>query len=100
MTDYFLDVRSPMSTKTISGSTSSAAQSLTADYEGPLEVYNSTAAVAFVATAASGTATATTASYPIPPGQARTLDKGKVASVAAILSTGTGSVYVTELTGQ
>ena len=87
----------PSGTATIAASTASASASLS--YGDTVIVYNATTAIAFVAFGA-GSATATTASTPVPPGGSLMLFVGPVVNYAAvILSTGSGNVYVTAGTG-
>jgi hypothetical protein len=62
-------------------------------------IYNASAAIAFVAFG-NGAAIATLAATPVPPGASRLLYIGPVANfAAAILSAGSGNVYVTSGTG-
>jgi len=84
-------------TVTLAASTTSASGALpTGD---TVLVFNSTAGIAFVAFG-SGAATATLAGTPVPPGGTRLLYIGPIANFgAAILSAGTGSVFITAGTG-
>lgn len=92
---------SPYANYTVSATTTSANQVVTQPSTGPaasvIEVSNNATGVAFVAwnsTAGTG-ATATTASYPILPGQTKLVNCGMaVQNVAVILDTGTTSAKV------
>jgi len=62
-------------------------------------VYNASAFVAFVAFG-NGTATATSAGYPVPPGGSRLIaSNGLINTAAAVLLAGTGAVYFSFRTG-
>lgn len=89
------------STKTISGSTTSASATFTSADQGGdcLRIFNSTTAIAFVKYG-KGAQTATSADLPIAPGAVEVIGISEgVDTVAVILSTGTGSVYVNKGTG-
>jgi hypothetical protein len=63
---------------------------------GPTDVvvYNSSAAIAFVAFGGSGVVATVASSYPVPPGASRIISVGYIAGyVAAILASGSGNVY-------
>lgn len=87
----------PSGTLTLAASTTTANGSL--PQGDTVLVYNATTGIAFV-TFGNGSAVATAAGTPIPPGATRLLYVGPVVNyAAAILSTGTGNVYVTSGTG-
>jgi hypothetical protein len=82
----------PISTATAAASTTSAVVALPANADSVL-VYNSTAAIAFVAI---GAGTATAANTPVPAGGRQLFDSSPyVTSAAVILASGSGSVYFT-----
>lgn len=88
-------------TLTISGSTTTASAAWGASQNAGdcLRVFNSTTAIAFIHYG-NGAQTATTADIPIAPGAVEVIQVGGYAdTVAVILSTGTGSVYVTKGSG-
>lgn len=88
-------------TKTVSASTTSASATWADnDKAGDcLRVFNNTTAVAFLKYGL-GTQTATTANIAIAPGAVEVIMIGEAAdTVAVILSTGTGSVYLTKGSG-
>ncbi len=84
-------------TTTLSASTTSANGALAGDttVASSIRVYNGSTAVAFIKYG-SGAQTATSADLPVAPGATEIFNIGpSVDNVAAILSTGTGNVYVT-----
>lgn len=88
-------------TNTISGSTTSASATWGAADQGGdcIRVFNSTTAIAYIKYG-KGAQTATSADLPIAPGGVEVIGVSDgVDTVAVLLSTGTGSVYVTKGTG-
>lgn len=86
-------------TVTVSASTSSADEAITAGCHA-LRIVNTSAGVAFVKTAENTALSATTADFPVAAGQTAVMNiKSNHNIVAVILSTGSGSVYVTPGTG-
>lgn len=84
----------PLATVTLAASTTAASATLPLTGDA-LRIVNGTAAIAFVAIG-KGTATATTASYPVPPGEAALIAAGPYIDVVAVLlSSGSGNVYAT-----
>jgi hypothetical protein len=84
----------PLGTITLAASTTpaSATLPLTGD---SLRIVNTTSAIAYIALG-KGTATATTGSYPVPPGAAALIAAGPyIDAVAVVLESGSGSVFVT-----
>ena len=87
----------PSGTVTIAATTASASAALSQG--DTVLIYNSSTGIAFVAFG-NGSAAATIAGTPIPPGGSLMLYVGPIVNTAAvILSTGTGNVYVTAGTG-
>jgi len=85
----------PTGTVAVAASTSSVVAALPGQGD-TLLIYNTTSGVAFVVAGP----TATTAGYVVPPGARGLMKCGLVATqVAVILSTGSGTVYVTQGTG-
>jgi hypothetical protein len=82
------------STVTIAATTTSKAAELPAE-GGSALVYNATSAVAFVRFGTDLTVSATGGDMPVPPGGRVLLDIGQLASsAAALLSSGSGSVFI------
>ena len=88
----------PSGTVTLAATVATAAAPLAGPGDTVL-IFNASAGIAFV-TFGNGAAVATVFGTPVPPGAQMMLYIGPVANwVAAILSTGTGNVYVTSGTG-
>lgn len=90
---------SPETAGLIAASTTSTAVALPGN--GPsLLVYNSTSGIAFLSLGASTSLTATGNNLPIPPGQQMLLSVGTTVTAAAVvLSSGSGTVYLTRGSG-
>ncbi|ULQ46951.1 hypothetical protein JN531_001385 [Flagellatimonas centrodinii] len=95
MTDHVLEAPGVKGTKSISASTSSARTARAVGSSGPVEIFNATSAIAFLK-AGDVTVTAAVTDYPIPAGESRVVDIGAHTNLAAILASGTGTVYFTE----
>ena len=89
----------PEATVSIAASTASAAAVLTGT--GPsLLVYNATSSTAFLSLGASSATTATANTLPIPAGQQILLGiSATVTAAAVVLSSGSGTVYLTRGSG-
>jgi hypothetical protein len=84
----------PKATYTIAASTTSAEITTLDATENQFRVHNPTAATCYIAWGTTAQ-TATTSSLPIGPGDSEVFTKGNATRIAALLSTGTGTISIT-----